>query len=854
MITPRAAPRPQVKTGRAPGANLRRSRHAARPSGDLAALAALLAIIAVTVGFRFVYDNWLAQFDIFSYFLPNYGYVGARIRALQVPAWNPYFSSGTPIAGDASGGWMYLPVMVAFALFTNVGTAMKVMVLLQTLIGGIATYMFGRRLGLYPLAALFAASALAVGPALYDATGQSTVIGQISAWVPVGLVGAEYAMHACRWSARLAWSGLCGVALVEMFAAWPQGFIYGTMLVAGWYAYRGLLAPIPGNGPRTVQFARALISGAVAGVFALDFGAAAILPRLDFLAQSTIAGANYAGALGGSYIAHPTPFIQVLSYYLQDSLFWRIIEFNSAILVLGLLAILLGPHRYGVRFFVVSALVFIDLAVTESVTRGWFGRLPLVGTIHSHRPTATMYMVYLPFAMLAGAGVQMLLSGPHVRSTSLRKLVPLPILLLGILAAKGAGAQVGWTQTWIAVLGAALILVPAIALPTAWRRVRRRVPQFAAICLLGLSLLYPTGRDFLWTMRHPQNYKNNLLAANTSLRQTIQTVLAPHDPATAAALLQHLQATQPPFRYAAYFGSGVTTNQNSSAIATHASIVAILAGARSARLGLEQISGYNPLHLKYYANFIAAMNGAQQDYHWLDVFAPALSSQLLNMLNVRYVLVPTNLSHPPAIASYGKAIYRDDQVIVYENPRAFPRAWIVHDVRSDPNGNGLALLASGAVNGHTVAFVAGPAPPVAVPGRPGGPASVADDSVVVTRERPESLTLRASSPTAGLLVVSEPYANGWDAYVDGTRVVVERTDYALQGVPLPAGGHTVILKYQPTSLTIGLPVTGVATLVLIGVCAWSASDLVRRRLRRAAPTRTGKRIPMRWSRRARHTA
>ena len=51
-------------------------------------------------------------------------------------------------------------------------------------------------------------------------------------------------------------------------------------------------------------------------------------------------------------------------------------------------------------------------------------------------------------------------------------------------------------------------------------------------------------------------------------------------------------------------------------------IVAILASARSARLGLEQISGYNPLHLQSYSEYVEAMNGARQDYHWLASTPP----------------------------------------------------------------------------------------------------------------------------------------------------------------------------------------------------------------------------------------
>jgi hypothetical protein len=818
LLAPRTAPPSREEADRGVPAGLTPPARAPWPRGDAIALLTLLAIILVAVGFRFVYDNWLSQWDIIQGFLPNYGYVGDRLRALQVPAWNPYFSSGTPMAGDSGGGWMYLPVMLAFSLFP-VAFAMKMMVLLQALIGGLATYLLGRRLGLVPLAALFAATAIAVGPALYDATGQSTVIGQISTFTPVAVLGAETALHADRWSARLAWCGLTGVALVQLFAAWPQGFVYGVMFVAAWFAYRGVCAPLPNAGSRRVQLGRTLLCGLATAAFAAALSAAALLPRLDFSAESTIPVGDYSHVVGADYVANPSPVIEILSLYLQNSFFWRIIEFNSVVLLLGLLAIFLGSTRYGIPFFVVAAWLSIDLAATESVTRNVFYLLPQFARIHSHRPTATMYMVYLPFAMLAGAGVQLLLDGRRVRGDLLRRLLPLPILLLAIWAVERAGHAVGWLQISLAGVATVLIVAPAIRFRAAWTRAGERLPGLAAAGLLVLTLVYPSGVDFLRTMQNPDNIENNLLSKNPSIDQAIQTILARRDPGTAAALLQDMQATQPPFRYAAYFGTDKLGDP------LDPRNVAILAGARSARLGLEQTSGYNPLHLEDYVEYFEAMDGARQNYHWLAVYAAALSgSQLLDMLNVRFVLLPADLPRAPPIAASGVQVYRDDRVVVYENPRAFPRAWLVHDVRPDHDGDGLALLAEGAVDGHAVAFVDGPVPPTTVPRPAQGATGSPADRVVVTGELPESVTIQATAVADGLLVVSEPYEWGWDAYVDGEKVAVLRTDHALQGVPLAAGDHTVVLRYEPRSLAVGLWITGAAVLALAAVWAWALID------------------------------
>src|SRR3712207_7517174 len=55
-------------------------------------------------------------------------------------------------------------------------------------------------------------------------------------------------------------------------------------------------------------------------------------------------------------------------------------------------------------------------------------------------------------------------------------------------------------------------------------------------------------------------------------------------------------------------------------------------------------------------------------------------------------------------------VFRDGHVIVYENPNAFERAWIAHDVLPNQNGLGLALLKTGQVSGATTAYVDGEIP------------------------------------------------------------------------------------------------------------------------------------------------
>jgi hypothetical protein len=98
----------------------------------------------------------------------------------------------------------------------------------------------------------------------------------------------------------------------------------------------------------------------------------------------------------------------------------------------------------------------------------------------------------------------------------------------------------------------------------------------------------------------------------------------------------------------------------------------------------------------------------------------------------------------------------------------------------------------------------------------------------VLQYEPDAISVGTTSDAPGLLVLSEMYDPGWHAYVDGRPVKVFPADYALRGVPIPAGAHTVELRYEPRSLRVGLAITGFAYLALLATVIVSAWPVLRR--------------------------
>ncbi|WP_418608307.1 YfhO family protein [Georgenia sp. SUBG003] len=83
-----------------------------------------------------------------------------------------------------------------------------------------------------------------------------------------------------------------------------------------------------------------------------------------------------------------------------------------------------------------------------------------------------------------------------------------------------------------------------------------------------------------------------------------------------------------------------------------------------------------------------------------------------------------------------------------------------------------------------------------------------------------------------MLVVADGLHDGWEASVDGEPVDIVRADYAMRGVPVPAGDHVVELAYRPVGwgpLSKVAAATGVAVVGLWGALAWRDRRDRRRR-------------------------
>ena len=254
----------------------------------------------------------------------------------------------------------------------------------------------------------------------------------------------------------------------------------------------------------------------------------------------------------------------------------------------------------------------------------------------------------------------------------------------------------------------------------------------------------------------------------------------------------------------------------------------------------KNVGGYSPAKLQRYQDLIdhylnreinavyGAMRGAVTVQ---DIEAALPSTPWLNALNTRYFIVGA-----------------DNAPVV--NAAAFGPAWFVSDVAEATTPDEEILL-SGEVDLRTTAVIesgryaraSGPRyDKKVIPSeceRIFSPATIS-----LTTYTPNELTYSYSTPEEALAVFSEIYYPGWNAWLDGDRaqgVEVLRADWTLRAAVLPAGDHTLTMRFEPTSYKTGERVSRASSILLILLLLGSAATMVLAARRTAATSSSRKR-------------
>jgi hypothetical protein len=248
---------------------------------------------------------------------------------------------------------------------------------------------------------------------------------------------------------------------------------------------------------------------------------------------------------------------------------------------------------------------------------------------------------------------------------------------------------------------------------------------------------------------------------------------------------------------------------------------------------LSDAGGYRALLLEQYGDFMNLIEEGVFDPDSVHMRSieflnrpESLSSKLLDLLNVKYVLTRPQGREDLTLFAEGDEntalVYQGD-MMVYENENVLPRAFVVGDysVLHDRQEIFAALTSERFDPARSVIVEEEPRDSFVGPG-PGSAKSYAH-IVEYTANR---VTVDADVSGDGFLVLSDLYYDGWKVIVDGVEDKIYRADYVLRAVQLGEGRHLVQFVFDPLPFKVGL---GVSAMAVVLSCSLSLWWLVRER-------------------------
>jgi hypothetical protein len=482
------------------------------PGASLGAALVLLGV-AVVYFWPLVSGSQSLGGDYAAYYYPFAQTLARALRQGELPLWNPYIAAGYHHLANPQTQVFYLPGWV-LALFASGGRlsyhATELFTLAHYPLAGLFTFMYVRRLGAPPLAALVSGLSFTLSGFLW-AQGLHKSMVETAAWLPLVL----WALAGLSRSPSLKnalWLALAG-AMFFLGGFVPLVYISAPFLAA--YALLGLSpgrAWDPGPLPKLGWMA-------LGAVLALGLVAVQLVPTLEisplsFRQEFDLGFATEDSIWPGYLLSALIPLAHrggARSFSLDELHFY-----------VGLVPLLLAgasiasPRRPGFFFWLLAVVLATLLALGEHTPLyGWFWHhLPGMKVIRA--PGRFALLIDLGISVLAGLGAARLLARPKHETSSLAWLwgLGLALGLAGGLALQRIKqgsldpAAFGLAPDLAGQLTTALVFwgLGLAVLGLYWVRSLPggAVVAALAVLLVAQALTFPV--NMMWSPRSPQSY------------------------------------------------------------------------------------------------------------------------------------------------------------------------------------------------------------------------------------------------------------------------------------------------------------------------------------------------------------
>jgi len=694
--------------------------------------------------------------DVFSQLYPWRLAVIDAWRNLSIPLWNPYSFAGYPLAANWQSA-AFFPLNILMIIFGSL-TGYGLLVALQPVLAMVFMAVFLRQIGLSKIASLIGAVSFAFGGYMMTYLTWATT-GFILAFIPLALFLIE------KYLASKNIKFLFFLSLT-IFLILTGGFFQPALFA---------LIIIGGYGLKAKKKAFLIYLW-----MALGIGLAAIqlLPTLELLGNS----------------------IRNLDH--------NIAEYNYGLLPVKSLVTLLAPDFFGNP---ATGNYFGPIQYQEA--SGYFGiiglALAMVGLIWSKKNFRTVFF-----------GIFFLVSLILTMDTPIGRVVfeiPVPLI------------STGYASRWLMVTALSGSVLAAFGVEAAGRKKK------VLVCLLFLAILT---LSYYWA-DNPVSRRNLILPIALTAAGLVLFIL-PRKRVFLAALF--LLVAFDLLRYGSKFTPMAESRYGQTEIA-FLTETKELAGIDRVAIDqgpvvpantwmyyqIQTIGGYDPLLYRDWGVWFRALNiGANPDQkidgslgrgdmtRYLNLDNPY--SPLLDLAGVKY-LVTLKKNKDGQYKADGEInsellkkytmVEEFGATVLLENKTAMPRVKLFYEAESElDNAKAAERLVAGFDFRNKLLLKT--QNPVRF-----DPDS--NDSLEITRYLPNTVELKAVTKNGAYLFLSDSDYPGWRVMVNSQEKEIIRADGIFRAVALPAGEAFVRFDYFPVSFRLGLLISGVSLISIVGI-------------------------------------
>ena len=705
------------------------------------------------------------------------------------PAWNPYSASGS-LGTETLADMKLSPVVLTTAALGASSTAFTI-VLLAFIVGALycVQQLFTRSLHMHRLAAVAACVVFLIGGwATAMFTGQMgapyllfpivlyTVVEFLRRTGPARLVVAVAAY------AGLLLTTFLPVVLLMVL------FVHAVALVIDATAR----ADVDRDRPLVARVPRLLGRQAIVPVLAFSATAFMWLPLLDAYRDSGDELSRYSSrALDAR---EPIELLSLLTprHLFRSYLFWNVAtearQYEQTIyLGMAPLLVIAGALPRSSKLARRLLILLVVLGVVAVVQHMGVPGLSVIGGLPGLRAVSAVYWASMAAAALTVA------VGVAIDTAMRAGLSWKPMVGVGIVFALGLGAGVvaEWRPSGVALLSVAIAIatiVVVIALVWCFRDQPQRLSLVAtlAVVLIAAELF---------------SYQNHTRVTRFDYED---------DP---PAYLTFVQDN---------LGDGRVLSAGRDALYPE----------WGAAFGIRQVETLNMMQVPEYREFFDRRVNPEEGGNFLQIGGdPGIDfgadPAALDQLSVRYIIVGDLMSN------YGEGVELDHPLVfeddatgvrVYENPDAFPRAYLSPVLAGGRSGrqDGPRWTMQRTFTADAELLDAAHEAGVPIDGeaRAGGEVEVVD-------ERNTRVRVEVEAEQPAVLVLTDSFHDNWSVSVNGEPAHLGRVNEVVRGVVVPAGESIVEFRYESRARTVGTLIS-VLTIValLLGAAVWA---VVRRR-------------------------